>query len=275
MADTYTSSLRIVQQEVGANENTWGTINNAALAMLEQGVAGWVAVSLTAGNVTLATNNNADDEARNAIINLTGTPGTTRTVTFPTVEKSYWIINNSDSTATLTTGSGATVSLPSNVSAKIYCDGSAGISALRYSFRGAMVKKSADQTTADYTAGPAMAFNSEIYDTGVWHDNSVANTRLTVPAGVTAVRVGGNVIIADTTVDTFKTLVLTKNGSASFDGACGVSLEVGATSCGMSIASGVIAVTAGDYFELVLTEESDNSVTITAARTNFWIEAVQ
>jgi hypothetical protein len=129
LADTYTSSLRIVQQEIGANENTWGTINNAGLARLDQAVAGIESISVTAGNVTLTTANNADDQARNALLIFTGTPGTTRTVTCPNVEKLYWVINScSDGSAiTFTAGAGATITVPATCSALIYCDGATNV----------------------------------------------------------------------------------------------------------------------------------------------------
>lgn len=141
-------------------------------------------------------------------------------------------------------------------------------------FSGAMVEKSADHTTADYTTATALTFNQESYDVGGWHDNASNNTRLTVPSGVTYVRVGANVTVSATTADTWKTLQLFKNGSAAFDGACGTEQEVGDTGCLLSISSGVIAVVATDYFEVKLREESDASITVTAAQTNFWIEAV-
>src|SRR5215471_1381318 len=113
MADTYTSSLRIAQQTIGGNENNWGTILNSSLAMLDEAIAGIVSVSVTAGNVTLSTANNADDQARNALIILTGTPGTTRTVTFPDVEKLTWVFNNCSDGSSIScmAGAGTTVTV--------------------------------------------------------------------------------------------------------------------------------------------------------------------
>ena len=130
MADTYTSSLRIAQQTVGGNENTWGAILNSSLAMLDAAISGIVSVAVTGGNVTLSTANNADDQARNALIILTGTPGTTRTVTFPDVEKLTWVFNNSDSSATLTAGAGTTVTLRAGYFALIYTDGATNAKAI-------------------------------------------------------------------------------------------------------------------------------------------------
>lgn len=50
-------------------------------------------------------------------------------------------------------------------------------------FRGTLVKKSADQTGANYSgSGVVVAWDSEIYDTDGAHDNVTNNTRLTIPA---------------------------------------------------------------------------------------------
>jgi len=132
VADTYTSSLRIAQQTIGGNENSWGGILNDSLRMLDQAVAGIVSISVTAGNVTLSTANNTDDDARNALIIFTGTPGATRTVTMPNVEKLTWVVNNSDSTVTLTAGAAATVAVKSGAIDCVYCDGINGVASLLY-----------------------------------------------------------------------------------------------------------------------------------------------
>jgi hypothetical protein len=132
MADTYTSSLRIAQQEIGANENTWGTINNAALARLDQAIAGRDSISVAAGNVTLTTANNADDQARNALLFLTGNPGTTRTVTFPDAEKLTWVFNNTGDGSSIicSAGAGSTVTVLSGFAALISTDGATNAAAL-------------------------------------------------------------------------------------------------------------------------------------------------
>lgn len=98
--------------------------------MFDEAIAGVVSVSIASGNVTLSTNNGTADEARNPVIILTGSPGTTRTVTFPDVEGVHWVRNNSDSTATLTAGAGTTVSLPTLHSAKMYTDGATNAAAI-------------------------------------------------------------------------------------------------------------------------------------------------
>lgn len=122
-ADTYTTNLRIVQQVPGSNANTWGTKANAAFAMLDEAVSKVTSISVTAGNVTLTSANNATDQARSAVLIFTGTPGTTRTVTAPNVQKLFYVYNNSDSTITFNGGAGTTVSIPSGAKVSLYTDG--------------------------------------------------------------------------------------------------------------------------------------------------------
>jgi hypothetical protein len=126
MVDTYTTSLRITQPQVGADTNTWGTLLNTDWSLVESAITGHVSVALTGATKTLTSNNGASDEARNQIIEFTGTPGTTCTVTVPAVIKLGLFINStSDSSSViLTTGSGTTITIPADgFSYWTYCDG--------------------------------------------------------------------------------------------------------------------------------------------------------
>lgn len=145
---------------------------------------------------------------------------------------------------------------------------------LKNAFRGALVRKVSDQNTANYTTAAAVAWDQEAYDVGGWHDNVTNNSRLTVPAGVTRVRLTANIRITNSTADVFALIQLFKNGSAAFDGAANQFNEVGASTAMLNIASAVLEVTAGDYFEIFLTIETDTSVSLIADRCNFSIEAV-
>jgi hypothetical protein len=137
-----------------------------------------------------------------------------------------------------------------------------------------MAKKSADQTGANFTSGSILAWDGEVYDVGGWHDNVTNNSRLTVPSGVNYVEVSASVRYLNNTPDTWMSLTLLKNGSATFDGACQQGFEIGGAGASISIHSGVISVVAGDYFEVSMQVETDTSVDIAAARSNFSIRAV-
>lgn len=129
-SDTYTPACRIVQMANGSNDTQWGTKANAAFAMLEKCATGSTAVDVTSGNVTLTVANNADDQARNALIVVTGTPGTPRIITLPNVAKVMTVANASNSSVTITAGAGLTVTLGVNHGGTIYTDGATNVAQL-------------------------------------------------------------------------------------------------------------------------------------------------
>lgn len=144
----------------------------------------------------------------------------------------------------------------------------------RSGFRGALVKKAADQTTANYTTEAAIAWDATSYDRGDWHSEVTNNTRLTVPAGVDLVRAWGHVRVTSATDADYHILGVRKNGSLAYDGATRMGTAFTGTSVEVAIVTPVLEVVPTDYFELMLFIESDVSVTIAADRSSFGIEAV-
>jgi hypothetical protein len=121
------------------------------------------------------------------------------------------------------------------------------------------VYKAADQTTANYTgAGAQIAWTAEEYDSGGWHDNAVANTRLTVPSGVTRVDVEGKVEISLGTSSAYVLIAIQKNGST----VNARRYRTGSTDQVIPIFAVDVAVSAGDYLELYIQLSADTSVTI-------------
>jgi len=121
------TQLGFVKQTDGENTGTWGDVLNENLIdLLDDAIGGYVEVSVASGNVTLAfADGTADNNGRHAVIKFTGSPGTTRTVTFPDAQVNYFIINGSDSSVICTSGSGAaTVTIPTGMKNIIYVDGS-------------------------------------------------------------------------------------------------------------------------------------------------------
>ena len=99
MSSTYSTSLRIELQASGANSGTWGTItNNNFSQSLEFAIAGVTNVACGDAAVTTLTNadgpqSQADNQARNAHIRLTGAHGAVRIAQFPATQKVYLITN--------------------------------------------------------------------------------------------------------------------------------------------------------------------------------------
>ena len=99
MASTFSTSLRIELQGTGENSGTWGTItNNNFSQSLEFAIAGVVDVACGDNAVTTLTNadgpqSQANNQARNAHIRLTGAHGAVRIAQFPATQKIYLITN--------------------------------------------------------------------------------------------------------------------------------------------------------------------------------------
>ena len=99
MSSTYSTSLRIELQGSGENSGTWGTItNNNFSQSLEFSIAGVTNVACGDAAVTTLTNadgpqSQANNQARNAHIRLTGAHGAVRIAQFPATQKIYLITN--------------------------------------------------------------------------------------------------------------------------------------------------------------------------------------
>ena len=112
MPSTYSSLLRLELMAIGEKTNTWGTITNTNLGtLLEKSIAGAATIDVTAANVTLTSTNGTDDEARCAVLLVTGTPGTSRNIVAPSSSKAYYVVNGSNASVVLkgTATSGVTI----------------------------------------------------------------------------------------------------------------------------------------------------------------------
>lgn len=126
MATTYSTSLKLTLIGDGLDSGTWGQTTNTNLGtLLEQAITGYVAINMADANVTLTTLNGTFDQARNAVIELTGTNSAVRDVIPPVVEKLYTIYNNTAGGYAIrvigSTGTGVTI--PNGVTALVYCNG--------------------------------------------------------------------------------------------------------------------------------------------------------
>ncbi len=100
MASTYTD-IGTELMTTGENAGNWGTKTNTNLQILEEAIRGYVAVSIAGGAQTTAltyTDGTVGDNARNAVIALTGTITGNQVVTVTAKEK-WWIIDNQTSGA--------------------------------------------------------------------------------------------------------------------------------------------------------------------------------
>ena len=126
---TFTSRIRLEKQADGANPNSWGLIlNQNVIDLVDDAIAAYTTVTVSAADVTLTTEDGASDQARSAFIELTGTLTSSHDIILPAQSKSYFIRNKSvpspsSNTITIKTlaGSGATVGTSAN--GFFICDG--------------------------------------------------------------------------------------------------------------------------------------------------------
>lgn len=125
MTINYTSLLGLAQPVTGTESGTWGTVvNDEITALVEQAVAGAVSIDVTAGNVTLTDTDGVSNQARNAILLVTGTPGTSRNIVAPSSSKVYVVQNGSDGAIVLKGSSTTGVTIPVGVDALCFWNGS-------------------------------------------------------------------------------------------------------------------------------------------------------
>lgn len=132
MSSTYSPNLRIELIGTGDQSGSWGTTTNTNLGtLIEDGISGYVAVSVTAANQALTANNGAADQARNAVLALTTTTGADFAAYAPPTAKQYTIYNASSFTATIynstvlgnTTAAGVGVAIPTGKIVTVWTDG--------------------------------------------------------------------------------------------------------------------------------------------------------
>jgi hypothetical protein len=120
MVSTPTTRLRLEKIGTGDKTNTWGTSLNAnVFDMLDEAIAGSVAITVN-GNVTLSSTNYVTDEARKAMLLLSGAGGFT--ITIPGVSKFYWV-RNACSAAVIFSAGGTTASVPAGQLRAVITDG--------------------------------------------------------------------------------------------------------------------------------------------------------
>ena len=104
-------------------------------------------------------------------------------------------------------------------------------------------------TQASGVAAYAVKFNTENYDTASIHDNVTNNTRLTVPAGITKIRLQGHISAVGTGANGILILRIRKNGVTNI--AEGANVTFGVNPLSGDVISQLQTVSTGDYFELI------------------------
>lgn len=126
MSSTFSPSLRIELIGDGDQSGIWGQTTNQNLGTLvEQAITGVQTITMVDANYTLSNYNGVADEARNAVLVLTGTLTQQRNLVAPLVEKTYNIKNSTTGGfgVQVVGASGTGVVIPNGQTIPVYCDG--------------------------------------------------------------------------------------------------------------------------------------------------------
>jgi hypothetical protein len=134
------------------------------------------------------------------------------------------------------------------------------------SFRGAKANTTVGVSVAHSTT-VEIPFASEDFDTDSIHDNSTNNDRLTVPSGVTKIRLSAAIDLDEAATAVTQALIISvirKNGAdvISSDSKSVPTYNAYAHYT-TSTTTGVITVTGGDYFTIEVMQENDTGETFT------------
>jgi hypothetical protein len=203
LPSTYSPSLRIELIGAGEQSGTWGTTTNTNLGtLLEQSIAGVQAITMSDANYTLSNFNGVSDEARRAVLVVSGTNAAVRDVIAPLVTKSYTIKNNTTGgfAINIRAATGASVSIPNGVTSLVYCDGTNFNLAVNqtsiaagYGISIATVGATTTITNSIFPAGTRSPFAQAAAPTGWTQDttDNATNRMLRVVAG-TGNGIGGS-----------------------------------------------------------------------------------
>lgn len=125
MPSTYTTNLGIQKPANGEQSGTWGGTVNTNSDILDRAINGSLSLSLSGTSSTLTTSQGVTSNGQFKVLELTGTPSGTHTITIdPATAQTLYLVNNTTAQSVIfTQGSGGNVTIVSGASAIIYSSG--------------------------------------------------------------------------------------------------------------------------------------------------------
>jgi hypothetical protein len=161
MASTYSPLLRIELIGSGEQAGLWGsTTNNNLGTLIEQAIAGVGSITLTSSaDYVLTSLNGAPDNARNAVLTFSGSPGATTNIVIPASQKLYVVRNGTGSggagndlifkTSSQTGG----VTVKAGDATLVFCDGASALPGIATANVGTISVSGGGTGVATFTAG--------------------------------------------------------------------------------------------------------------------------
>jgi hypothetical protein len=194
MASSYSTDLKLELMVTGEAPNTWGDKTNTNWNLIQQAVSGYQSIALTSTTTTLAMTNATISNARNMVLEFTGTLTGNSTVNLPDgIEKIYFIkdstVHGTSNTLTFKTTSGSGVALTSGKITGAYSNGT-DITAIDLSNLGGtmtidQVLTYGSTTTQSLTVGNLIATTNISTNTFIGTNATVATVSCVTLTGAT------------------------------------------------------------------------------------------
>ena len=226
---TYSQSLKLTLLANGEGAGTWGQTTNTNLGtLLEQAITGVQSIVMSDADYTLSNLNGASDEARNAILVVTGTNNAVRDIIAPLVNKQYLVVNNTTGgySIRIRGSTGFIVTIPNGSNVFVYCDGTNFYTAQQ------------NYTTGNFTVGGNLAVTGTSTFTGAVTANSVSLGNVTATGNVAAnnIAITGFANAANVVV----------SGNSQFNGTGALKIPVGNNGQRPTPATGMIRFSSTD-----------------------------
>lgn len=138
MADTFTTNVRARKMETGTRTGQWGEDANDDVFDVFDKAMGHDTVVLGSTSQTVTIADGSASAGGAFVVEFTGTPGGTTTVTLaPATLRKVWVFKNSTtdgSSVIISQGSGANVTIPNGLSAVVFTDGAGATAAVTSAF---------------------------------------------------------------------------------------------------------------------------------------------
>jgi hypothetical protein len=127
MPSSYSTDLKLELMVTGEASNTWGDKTNSNWNLIQQAVAGYQSLALTSTTTTLVMTNATISNARNMVLELTGTLSGNSTVNLPDGIEKFYVVKDSIThgayTLTFKTTSGSGFTTENGKAYLAYSDG--------------------------------------------------------------------------------------------------------------------------------------------------------
>lgn len=145
------TTTTLLATKIEASQSQKEVTSNAAFDIFDKAIAGSLSKAVTAADVTLS-----DDEARNAILNISGTLTGNRALIVPARTKIYAVYNGTAGAFTLTvkTSGGTGIAVTQGSRVILYCDGTNVVALSVSNAAVTLIVAASDETTA-LTTGTA------------------------------------------------------------------------------------------------------------------------